>query len=106
MIPQLTDPPQGADYKPLAGDLFPTKYPLEERKGEIGYFYRKYYISQRLFFSFPKKAQYCNFEILTHAFNQNIIDLSQANIQMIKTSATKQADFEKFISNQDMQSPY
>lgn len=30
MIAQLVDPPQGPDFKPLSGDLFPTEYPLSE----------------------------------------------------------------------------
>lgn len=57
MIGQLIDPPQGPDYKPLAGDLFPTEYPLKEPENrKLGsYFWRKYYITQRLFFSFPKQ---------------------------------------------------
>ena len=57
MIAQLVNPPQGDEYRPLAGDLFPTEYPLVESERSFGsYFYRKYYISQRLFFSFAKKA--------------------------------------------------
>ena len=30
LISQLADPPQGDDYLPLAGDLFPTKYPIDK----------------------------------------------------------------------------
>ena len=78
LISQLVDPPQGDDYLPLSGDLFPTTYPVDKTAPnfQMGYFLRKYYITQRLFFSFPKKPQYCNYEILVHAFRQNIIDLS------------------------------
>tara|TARA_B110001450_G_scaffold238506_1_gene245557 strand:+ start:144 stop:338 length:195 start_codon:yes stop_codon:yes gene_type:complete len=64
----------------------------------MGYFLRKYYITQRLFFSFPKKPQYCNYEVLTHAFKQNIIDLSEAEIVLLKTSESNPAEFEKFIT--------
>ena len=58
MIQQLIDPPQGDDYMPLAGDLFPTKYPIEDAHTTLNfgsYFFRKYYISQRMFFAFPKR---------------------------------------------------
>ena len=30
LISQLVDPPQGDDYLPLAGDLFPTEYPVDK----------------------------------------------------------------------------
>jgi hypothetical protein len=47
MIGELHDPPQGPEFKPLEGDLFPTYYPLDnvydERRGS--YFWRKYYIT-------------------------------------------------------------
>jgi len=58
MISQLVNPPQGDDYRPLSGDLFPSAYPLtnaEEQRTYGSYFWRKYYITQRLFFSFAKK---------------------------------------------------
>jgi hypothetical protein len=72
----------------------------------MGYFLRKYYITQRLFFSFPKKPQYCNYEVLVNAFKQNIIDLSAADINLIKTSESNPAEFEKFITQQDKFSKY
>lgn len=52
------DPPQGDEFKPLPGDLFPKEYPLQdpdEERNTGSYFWRKYYITQRLFFSFPKR---------------------------------------------------
>jgi len=59
LVAQLIDPPQGDDYKPLPGELFPKTYPLEDpdaiRNNRLTYFFRKYYISQRLFFSFAKR---------------------------------------------------
>jgi hypothetical protein len=36
--------------------------------------------------------------VLVHAFKQNIIDLSQAEIVLLKTSESSQEEFEKFIS--------
>ena len=100
MITQLVDPPQGDEYMPLPGDLFPKTYPLEDsnERTKGSFFWRKYYITQRLFFSFAKRPQYCNFEILTNAFKQNIIDLSQAEIVMLKTSESSPQQFESFIS--------
>ena len=47
-------------------------------RGMGSYFFRKYYISQRLFFSFAKRADYCNYELMTNAFQTNLIDLSKA----------------------------
>jgi len=58
MIAQLVDPPQGPDFKPLSGDLFPTEYPLSDpdhARKQGSYFWRKYFITQRLFFSFSKQ---------------------------------------------------
>jgi hypothetical protein len=58
MIAQLIDPPQGDRYQQLEGDIFPTEYPLvnpDEQRNSGSYFWRKYYMSQRLFFSFPKQ---------------------------------------------------
>ena len=87
MIPQLVDPPQGGYFKPLVGDLFPTNYPLtDEDKMGLSYFYRKYYITQRLFFSFAKKAMYCNYEVMVNALNQKIIDLSEAEIVLVRST--------------------
>ena len=57
MISQLIDPPQGDDYMPLAGDLFPKYYPIS-KTDEIfdkGYYFRKYFITQRMFMTIPKK---------------------------------------------------
>ena len=48
MIAQLVDPPQGDDYKPLSGDLFPTEYPIknaEELRNQGSFFFKKYYIT-------------------------------------------------------------
>lgn len=107
-IAQLADPPQGEGYKPLAGDLFPTKYPLEDAKRirAWGYFFRKYYITQRLFLSFAKKAQYCNYEVLVNAFTQKVMDMSKAEIIRINTSDMGLKEFEQFVSNQDRFSEY
>lgn len=71
MIPGLIDPPQGGEFKPLEGDLFPSEYPLKDplvERHHTAFFWRKYYVTQRLFFTFAKRAHYCNLEILTHAF--------------------------------------
>jgi hypothetical protein len=48
LISQLVDPPQGPEYRPLSGDLFPKTYPFEnpELTTNMGsYFFRKYYIT-------------------------------------------------------------
>lgn len=105
LIQQLIDPPQGGHYKPLAGDLFPKTYPINPSErgstGGLSYFYRKYYITQRLFFSLAKRPMYCNYEVMVNALNQKMIDLSQAEIVMVKTSIANKKDFESFIKQQD-----
>jgi len=50
LVAHLVDPPQGEDFKPLQGDLFPSNYPLikstdDPYKETPGYFHRKYYIT-------------------------------------------------------------
>ena len=110
LIQQLVDPPQGGHYKPLPGDTFPKTYPIDYddvlSTAGPSYFYRKYYITQRLFFSLAKQPMYCNYEVMVNALNQKIIDLSEADIVMVKTSQSNKADFEKFIMQQDMNSVF
>lgn len=48
---------------------------------------------------------YANYEVLVNAFNQKIIDLSQAEIVLIKTSEAPKQAFEKFIIEQDQRHP-
>lgn len=90
--------------------MFPKTYPFDPKDpfstGGMSYFYRKYYITQRLFFSLAKKPMYCNFEVMINALNQKMIDLSKAEIVMIKTSISNRNDFEKFIMQQDVNSQY
>ena len=56
LISNLVDPPQGENYQPLKGELFPKEYPITNLEEKItyndSYFFLKYYITQRLFFSF------------------------------------------------------
>lgn len=110
LIQQLVDPPQGGHYKPLPGDKFPTTYPVDFEDifstGGPSYFYRKYYITQRLFFSFAKKPMYCNFEVLVNALNQKVVDMSKADVVLVKTSESSRDDFERFISKMDVNSQY
>ena len=110
LIQQLVDPPQGGHYKPLPGDKFPKTYPVDfedvESAAGLSYFYRKYYITQRLFFSFAKKPMYCNYELMVNAFNQKVIDMSKADIVLVKTSESSRDDFEKFVTKMDVNSQY
>ena len=59
-----------------------------------------------LSFSCIFRAQYCNYEVLVHAFKQNIIDLSQAEIIKLNLSESSPAEFETFIKNEDKFSKY
>jgi hypothetical protein len=49
LISNLVDPPQGEDYQPLKGELFPTEYPITNLQDKIthnpSYFFLKYYIT-------------------------------------------------------------
>lgn len=65
LIQALVNPPQGAEYTPLRGELFPEEYPYEfEAISGFNYFWLKYYISQQMFFAIAKKPNYVNYEIL------------------------------------------
>jgi hypothetical protein len=45
-------------------------------------------------------------EILIPAFRQKVINFSKADIRELKLEGISQAEFEKFISQQDMHSKY
>ena len=70
MIASMVNPPQGQDYRPLPGDLFPKTYPFDY--GSIftyNYFWLKYYISQRTYFALAKRPNYVNYEVMVNALN-------------------------------------
>lgn len=52
------------------------------------------------------RANYCNFELLVHLFQQKQIDLSKADVFRISTAGVSQSVFEKFIKQQDFQSAF
>lgn len=52
------------------------------------------------------RAQYANLEIMIHAFKQQVINLSKADIRELRIEGISQAEFEKFISQQDKYSDY
>ena len=49
---------------------------------------------------------YCNYELMVNALNQKIINLSKADIVLVKTSQSNRNDFETFLQQQDMNSQY
>ncbi len=56
LIQQVTNPPQGNEYRPMVGDLFPETYPFDySRMYDKRYFWIKYYMSQRNIFAIPKR---------------------------------------------------
>lgn len=80
------------------GDTFPEKYPFTySRIFDFRYFWLKYYISQRNFFAIPKRPIYVNYEVLCNAFATKIIDMSKAEIYLIKNSELNQKDIEYFL---------
>lgn len=59
LIQSLQNPPQGNEYVPLKGRLFPQKYPFNfDILGEPFYFWLKYYTSQHNFFTIAKDPVY------------------------------------------------
>ena len=92
------NPPQGGQYKPLAGDLFPEQYPFEfERIFDYNYFWLKYYISQRTFFAIPKRPIYVNYEVLCNSLATNLIDLSQADIHQLNNENMTIEELEQLL---------
>lgn len=65
LIKSLMNPPQGTEYVPLRGMLFPEKYPFRfELLSQPFYFWLKYYTSQNNVFAIAKNSNYINYEIL------------------------------------------
>ena len=102
MISNLLNPPQGDEYRALFGDTFPEKYPFDySRIFDYRYFWLKYYVSQRNLFAIPKKPIYVNYEVLCNVFATKIIDLSKADIILVKSSEIGREAFEEFLHDQN-----
>ena len=98
MISHMINPPQGIEYRELVGDLFPEKYPFNYSKiYDHRYFWVKYYVSQRNMFAIPKKPIYVNYEILCNAFASKIIDMSKADIYLLKSTEMSPKELEDFL---------
>ena len=101
----MMNPPQGEDYRPLPGDLFPETYPFPySEMYNYKYFWHKYYITQRSFFALAKRPQYVNYEVLSNAFATRVIDMSQADIYEIKNTEMKREDLERLVSANNLYS--
>lgn len=97
-IASLVNPPQGENYQELSGILFPDSFPPDWTVlGKQWNFFKKYYISQRTFFSFAIFQFYANFEILTHAFDSQIINLEKADIWEIDNHKMTTKEFNDFM---------
>lgn len=65
LVRSLVNPPQGVEYVPLQGMLFPQKFPFRfELLSQPFYFWTKYFTSQNNFFFIAKNPNYVNYEIL------------------------------------------
>lgn len=105
LIQALCNPPQGAEYTPLRGELFPEEYPFDfEAVSGFNYFWLKYYISQQMFFSIPKKPNYVNYEVLCNVFSTKTIDFSQAKIYKLMTSKLSQFQLEFILDTMNLNS--
>lgn len=93
LVQSLVNPPQGNEYVPLKGQLFPEKYPFRFELLDDGqYFWLKYYVSQHNFFALAKKPDYVNYEILCNVFATKTINFSQA--KMYKFNSTQMTRIE------------
>lgn len=55
-------------------------------------------MSQNNFFCLPKQMTYVNYEVLTHAFATNVIDMSQAEIWELQNQQMTDAELQDFLS--------
>lgn len=79
--------------------MFPETYPFDfNRIFDYNYFWLKYYISQRTFFALPKRPMYVNYEVLTNAFNCNVIDFSEAEIYELKNTEMSMEELEHVLT--------
>lgn len=102
MVQGMHNPPQYG-YKPLAGSLFPDKYPFNYASvHDYGYFWLKYFISQSSFFSIPKRPIYANYETLINATQMNVIDFSHAEIHELQSNNMSETELEKLLELHNM----
>ena len=101
MVQNLVNPPQGDEYRPLPGSLFPQEYPFDQSEiFSYSYFWRKYYLTQRNFFAIAKRPHYVNYEALCNLFAARIIDYSEAEVYELKPGMS-QKQLEEFLLSQN-----
>jgi hypothetical protein len=104
LVQSLVNPPQGAEYTPLKGQLFPEEYPFRfEKLGDYNYFWLKYYISQNMLFALAKRPNYVNYEVLCNVFATRSIDFSQAKVYKFFTTKMSRFQLELVL---DTLNPY
>ena len=102
MVSSMINPPQGGEYKPLSGDLFPEEYPFNwNEKFTYSYFWYKYYLTQRNIFSLAKRPIYVNYEVLSNVFATNVIDFSAADIYELNNTEMDRETFESLLESQN-----
>ena len=83
----------------MIGDLIPETYPFNfSRIFDYNYFWLKYYISQRTFFSIPKRPIYVNYEVLCNSLATNVVDLSKAEIYELRNNEMSETELETFLA--------
>lgn len=98
MVSNLVNPPQGGEFRPLPGSLFPEEFPFNYSEiFSYNYFWHKYYLSQRNMFALAKRPHYVNYEVLSNVMNGNVIDFSKADIYELKNTEMSREIFERVL---------
>lgn len=94
LIQSLVNPPQENEYTPLKGQLFPEEYPFNfEKISDFNYYWLKYYISQHMFFSFAKRPNYVNYEVMCNIFATKFNTTSKNSKNNLSTTGCSSVDF-------------
>lgn len=102
MVSNLMNPPQGAEYRPLLGELFPEQFPFNYRNiFNHRYFWNKYWLTQRNCFAIAKRPHYVNYEILCNSMATRIIDFSQVEIYELMNDEMSREELERVLLSQN-----
>lgn len=102
MSSNLMNPPQGEEYRPMMGELFPERFPFNyDSIFTAHYFWNKYYITQRNCLAIAKRPHYVNYEILCNAMATRVIDFSKVPIFELRNDEMSQEELERVLESQN-----